>query len=76
MHVFLYQQSEHKAKFSCPGQTTFFPFYLSRKDAQFCPQEKDPFYHYPKHCTMEDETLSVFGEFGEVDEVFFTMEFT
>lgn len=43
MHVFLYQQSEHKAKFSCPGQTTFFPFYLSRKDAQFCPQEKDPF---------------------------------
>lgn len=34
------------------------------------------FYHYPKHCTMEDETLSVFGEFGEVDEVFFTMEFT
>lgn len=34
-----------------------------------------PFYYYLKHCTAEDETLHVFGAFGEAKQALIVMEF-
>lgn len=34
-----------------------------------------PFYHYLKHGAAEDETLHVFGAFGETKQALILMEF-
>lgn len=54
----------------------FFSLLFKQERCPVLSTGKDPFYQYPKHCTMEDETLGVFGDLGEADQVFIAMEFT
>lgn len=64
MHVFLYHQNEH-GQYFLVLVFFFFPFIEAGMASLSIHSNMTPFYHYPERCTGEDETLHIFGEFGE-----------